>query len=270
MIWCQTNRVDGSEPALPGSSEPTSGKGAVPAEQPGAFATASLLVGIAAVILAAVVVGNARHLAAGLLIFAALTLIVLWAFGHARRSPWYSLATTGILVVLLAGGAWHLYQMPAGQAAGRGAPRPKAVKAPKLYFQQGQSASVPWCASYIVQATGSVPAGYQVVMFDASADDKGNVTSHYSYDQQAKSTGAVPGQYEDKNVFIGARFAPMGYPAVVVAVVIKDSEAALLNDIGAYKNEWGLATPPANLASASLQVTRNGGRAYCPGTKPKT
>jgi hypothetical protein len=226
--------------------------------RPGAFTVSTLLVGIAAVIVAPLLPTSARHESAGLLIFARVTLIVLWAFTHSTESRGFSKAMTAIVIATLLGtGGYLLFVSPVKPAALKiirePAPPPNA---PKLYFELGTSARVPYCSAYAIQVEGSVPAGYQVVVFDAPTDKEGNVTGYYNFDQQPKPALNIPGRLVAPYITVGSRSPAGGFRAVVIAAVIADKEANVLEAVKAGSSGWGLNYLPVVLTSKELEVTR--------------
>jgi hypothetical protein len=146
-------------------------------------------------------------------------------------------------------------------AAQPAAARPTAK--PALYFRQGASAQVPYCHFYAVQVHGVVTAGFQVVMFDAATDGNGNVVGQYNFDGQAKPNGTVPGFLEVRYLTIGPQSPKTGFTAVVIAAVIADKEANILEAVRAAPTGWHLQSLPVLLTSKSLQVTRNSNDASC-------
>lgn len=222
-----------------------------------------LIVGIAAALAAVLVVGTPRDVFAVLLMVAGLTLIVLWKLTDASKSRRFNLTTTVILTVALILAGCYLYFVPVKHAAAKPIVGPNTPKAPALYFPQGGSARVPYCNSYAVQVQGSVPRHFQVVMFDAPTDSNGNVVGDYNFDGQAHSGGRIPGLLGVRNLTVGLQSAKAGFTAVVVAAVIADSEAQILEAVQAAPTGWGLKNLPVLLTSKSLQVTRNGKDAPC-------
>jgi hypothetical protein len=226
--------------------------------RPGAFTVSTLLVGIAAVIVAPLLPTSARHISASLLIFAGVALIVLWAFAHSTESRRFGKVMTAIVIASLIGaGGYLLFVSPVKPAAPQlirePAPPPNA---PKLYFELGTSARVPYCSAYAIQVEGSVPAGYQVVVFDAPTDEEGNVTGYYNFDQQPKPALNIPGRLVAPYITVGSRSPAGGFRAVVIAVVIADKEAYVLEAVKAGPSGWGLENLPAVLTSEKLEVTR--------------
>ena len=137
-------------------------------------------------------------------------------------------------------------------------------KAPKLFFTDGASAKVPYCRAYTVQADGSVPPGFQVVMFDAPTSGSNDVNGDYNYDDQAPYAGS--GRYQDKHLYIGSESNDAGLTAVVIAAVIADREAKMLNAVQADPaTGWGLKYLPPLLTSKTLQVTRTSDHSQCQG-----
>jgi hypothetical protein len=245
-----------------GSAPP--GGGDKPPERPGAFALVGLLVGIAAVIVAALLVSSARLISAGLLLFAGITLIVLWAFSHATESRRFGRAMTAAVIAASFGAGGYLFVSPVKPAAVKIIREPVPLpKAPELYFEQGTSAPVPYCSAYAISVKGPVPAGFQVVVFDAPTDIYGNVIGSYNFDQQPKPDPNTPGRLVDPAITVGSNSPAAGFRAVVIAAVIADKEAGILEAIKAAPTGWGLKNLPDLLTSKKLEVTRTSKDSPC-------
>lgn len=100
-------------------------------------------------------------------------------------------------------------------------------------------------------------------MFDAPTDSNGNVVGDYNFDGQARSGGTIPGLLGIQNLTVGLQSAKPGFTAVVVAAVIADREAHILEAVQAAPTGWGLTNLPTLLTSKSIQVTRNGNDTPC-------
>jgi hypothetical protein len=229
-------------------------------ERPGAVAILGTLAGIGAVIAALAAVTSERRVASALLGIVAVGLILTWSFSPATETRWFRAGIKIAVIAALASFACYLFIVPSGSASHYlGQPR-----APKLFFTDGASARVPYCRAYIVQASGTVPPGFQVVMFDAPTDGGGNVNGDYNYDEQAQPIAA--GRFEDKHLYIGSENNNAGLTAVVIAAVIADREAKMLNSVQADPHTgWGLNYLPPLLARTALQVTRNSDGRQCQG-----
>jgi hypothetical protein len=226
---------------------------------PDKVAVAALIAAIALAIPAIFLVGSVRHVVAVLLILVGATLIVVLALTNVGRSKRFNTITIGILTVALIGAGCVLNFVPVQLAAAKAEETPK----PALYFPEGASAPVPYCKSYAVQILGSVPAGFQVAMFDAPTDSNGNVVGDYNFDGQAKPVGNIPGKFGIPNLTIGQKSAKAGFTAVIVAAIIVNREANILEEVQAAPTGWGLKNLPFLLTSKTLQVTRNGNHAAC-------
>jgi hypothetical protein len=245
-----------------GSTPPDSGD--KPRTGPGPFAILGLLVGIAAVVVAPLLPTSARHISASLLIFAGITLIVVWAFSHITEAQVFGKVMTAVVITaLLCAGGYLLLVSPVKPTAATVIREPTLPpKPPKLYFEQGSSARVPYCTAYTILAKGPVPAGYQLVVFDAPIDIYGNVTGHYNFDQVPTPDPNVPGKFVDPAITVGSQSRTAGFRAVVIAAIIADKEAGILEAVTASA-AWKLRNLPDVLATQKLKVTRTSTDSSC-------
>lgn len=231
-----------------------------PYERPGPVAIVGTLAGLGAVIAALAAVTSERRVASALLGIVAVGLILAWWLSPATETRWFRTGIKIVAIAALTSFACYLFIVPSASASHYlGQPQ-----APKLFFTDGASARVPYCRAYTVQASSIVPPGFQVVMFDAPTDGGGNVNGDYNYDEQARPIAA--GRFEDKHLYIGSENNNAGLTAVVIAAVIADREAKMLDAVQADPHTgWGLRYLPPLLASTTLQVTRNGDGRQCSG-----
>jgi hypothetical protein len=134
---------------------------------------------------------------------------------------------------------------------------------------------------------GTVPGGYEILVFDASTDDKYLVTSPYSYDAIATPVLNVPGEWVAGPVYVSSQYVQnghgqnvlkngkpisnAGYTVAIFAEIVPDSIGTLLDAVTAYHNEWGLARLPVNsLAHARLDTVRSNDVRQCakPAVRP--
>jgi hypothetical protein len=151
--------------------------------------------------------------------------------------------------------------------------------APKLNFVSQSPATVPWCGT-LLTTTGTVPSGYEILIFDASTDYQYTVTSPYNYDGVAAPVNRVPGEWKIFPIYIGTRYkqnaegtnifvdgklvSNAGYTVAVFALLVPDTDVQLLQGVTAYKNEWGLTHLPVQpLATAELDTVRSGDASQC-------
>ena len=228
---------------------------------PDKIAVGALIAAIAVAIPAVLLVGSVRHVLAVLLILAGAGLIVVSALANVGKSKGFNTTMTVILTAALIGAGCYLYFVPAQRAAAKSVPA--RTPKPTLYFSEGATAQVPYCRSYAVQVLGQVPAGFQVVMFDAPTDSNGNVVGDYNFDGRAQPSGSIPGKFQISHLTVGMQSAQAGFTAVVVAAVIADREANVLEAVQAAPTGWGLKNLPVLLTSKGLQVARTTNHAGC-------
>jgi hypothetical protein len=228
--------------------------------RPGSVALIGSFAALAAVVAAVAAVPSDRRVASTLLAIGALVLILAWWLSSATETEWFKAGIKAIVIAALAGFACYLFIVPSATAS----PKLGSPKAPKLIFPEGASARVPYCSSYTVLADTSLPPRSQVVMFDAPTNADGKVDGDFNYDDQARYIGSE--RYEDKVLYIGSAQNGAGLTAEVVAAVIADGEANILNAVQASPTTgWGLKNLPPLLTSKVLQVTRTGDGHQCPG-----
>jgi hypothetical protein len=223
------------------------------------LATLGIFAALAAVIAALAAVASDRRAAAALLAIGALGMSLAWWRSQVTATRWFRNGLQGAVVAVLVGFAVYLFVVTPGSSAIGPGPH-----APKLFFADGTSAVVPYCRAYTVQADSAIPPGFQVVMFDAQAGGGSNVTGDYNYDDQALPVSSD--RYQDKHLYIGAETSDPGFAAIVIAGVIADREAKMLDAVQADPHTgWGLKYLPPLLSMATLQVTRNSDGRQCSG-----
>jgi hypothetical protein len=190
--------------------------------------------------------------------------MLTWWLSPATETKWFRAGIKIAVIMALLGFACYFFVAPSGNAPQQSIP----PKAPELFFTDGTSAEVPYCRAYTVLAVGAVPPGFQIVMFDASVDSGGNVDGDYNYDEQARPIAS--GRFQDKHLYIGSENNDAGFEAVVIAAVIADREANMLNAVQADPHTgWGLTNLPPLLTKTALQVTRNSDGLQCQGISNK-
>jgi hypothetical protein len=226
----------------------------------------TLLIPIGAAIVSPLLPAGDRKLSAGLLLLGGVVLAVLWGFSSATESRIFRRILLGaVILALFTGSGYLLFVHPARPPAAtviRGPALPP--KAPKLYFELGASAHVPYCSTYEIQVQGPVPAGYQIVAFDAPTDNDGNVNGYYNFDPPAPA-GNIPGRVEVPDITVGDQSAVPGFQSVVIAAVITDSEAGILENVRPVPSAagWHVKQLPVLLTSKALYVTRTSTDSSC-------
>jgi hypothetical protein len=149
---------------------------------------------------------------------------------------------------------------------------------PELDFVPESSGTVPWCNTFFIKASGQLPAGYEILIFDASADAQFQVTSGYSYDHEATSAKGNTDEWETGHVYVASKYkrdtngneifhngqpvSNAGYTVVVSAVLLPDSVGQILDSVNAsYVLLKHL--PPGVIAIAQFDATRNGDVRQC-------
>jgi hypothetical protein len=216
------------------------------------------------------------------LVIAGFLLALAVAFTGLAETKWFYPAAAWVIVaaliisgIYIAATGTQTHSESQSQALG------EPPKAPELSFVLTSPATVPWCNAFDLTTKGTVPSGYEILVFDASIDAQDNATSPYSYDGVAKPVSRVPGEWVISPLYVGAPYKQVngqnilshgkpvsnaGYTVGIFAVLVPDSEGRLLHAVTAYKNEWGLKALPTNpLVTARLDTVRNGDAKECPG-----
>jgi hypothetical protein len=266
----------GNTPPVAGGGSPgAAGTGsASPPDRSGGLKVAGLLVSIAAVVVAVISIQSERRVAAGLLVFAGVVLIVLLTLGHVSRSRRFSMTVAGILTAILIGAGSYLYVVPMAKATAK----PPVAHAPRLTFTLQSPATVPWCRAYTVSASGPLPAGYQMLMFDSQAGPQGNPTGFFTFDGAAAAVPRAGGEWTVQDVFIGDKYrkdengnylirngkhvSEAGFKGVITVVLMANRYAKILQHVFGQPR---LSSLPPVLTGAQLEVTRRVGHvALCP------
>ncbi len=137
---------------------------------------------------------------------------------------------------------------------------------------------MPWCNNFYIKASGQLPVGYKILIFDASSDAQFHVTSAYSYDGPVTPTKGNPDEWLTGNVYVAAKYkqdengntvnhngkpvSNAGYTVVVFAVLVPNSVGQLLDDA---RPPGVLLTqlPPGVIVEAQFDATRNGDVKQC-------
>jgi hypothetical protein len=217
---------------------------------------------------------SARFFAAGLLITAGICLFGVWLGTRIGQTRWFYAAMTAVVALALMGSGVYILVR---HAPTHPVPQAKSAQIPKLSFVLTSPAVVPWCKAYSVTAEGSIPRGYELLLFDASSDAQGNPSSFYNYDGMGKPVPRVGNEWVFPDVFIGDRYVTgkdgkylvrhgkhvsnAGFAAVAVVELVKDEYAQIIQSVKAPL--WFVNRPPPPLAEARLQVKRNGNAALC-------
>ena len=144
---------------------------------------------------------------------------------------------------------------------------------PTLDFVPASSGTVPWCNTFYIKASNQLPAGYKILIFDASADQRFQVTSNYGYDKSATPVKDNPNEWVTEHVYVGSEYkqdangnnilfkgkpvSNAGYTVVVFAVLVPDSVGQLLDNVRPT-NVQLIQPPPGVIANAQFDATRNG------------
>jgi hypothetical protein len=80
---------------------------------------------------------------------------------------------------------------------------PDQPAAPTLTFVPESLGTVPWWDTFFITASGQLPADYEILIFDASADTQFQVTSYYGYDKQATRAPGVADEWKTGPVYAG-------------------------------------------------------------------
>jgi hypothetical protein len=149
----------------------------------------------------------------------------------------------------------------------------------KLNFVPESSGTVPWCNTFYIKASAQLPAGYEILIFDASADPQFQVTSDYGYDYEATPAKGNPDEWKTGDVYAGSKYkqdangnyiskngkhvSNAGYTVVVYAVLVPDNTGQLLATVRP-KSVQLTQLPPGVMAKAQFDATRNSDVKPCP------
>ena len=119
----------------------------------------------------------------------------------------------------------------------------------QLAFRLGAYSPVPWCQVY--KGTGTIPAGYSLLIFDTPAGSP----PHYSFDDRAAQSAT--GEWETEPLQIGSKGQP-NFHAYIVAVLTPDSTYEYMKSIQTQdRSIWHSAMLPSGLKKF-LPVVTNG------------
>ncbi len=150
---------------------------------------------------------------------------------------------------------------------------------PKLNFVPESSGTVPWCNTFYIKASAQLPAGYEILIFDASADPQFKVTSYYGYDYEATPATGNPDEWKTGDVYVGSKYkqdangndiikngkhvSNAGYTVVVSAVLVPDNAGQLLDSVRP-KSLLLAQLPLGVMSKAQFDATRNADVKPCP------
>jgi hypothetical protein len=212
------------------------------------------------------------------LISAAILMALAMIFTEITSTKWFHAATSWTLIcTLLVSG---IYLAARGKQANTRQPAlaAKTETPPRLDFVLTSPATVPCCDYFDLRTTGTVPDGYEILVFDASTDVNYNVTSPYNYDGIAQPVLRVPNEWTAGPVYVSSKYlqngqgqnvirngrpvSNAGYTVGIFALLVPASDMQLLDNVTAAP--WGLThLPPNPLVTANLDVTRNGDVESC-------
>jgi hypothetical protein len=216
-----------------------------------------------------------------ILVSAGVLLALAMNFKGLGQARWFSVAAPWtVSAALIVGGIYVTASRDSPGAGLNSRSTNQTAKPPELHFVKASPATVPWCNMFQLTTEGTVTRGYEILVFDASADDRYLVTSLYSYDAIATPVHNVPGEWVAGPVYISSQYVQnghgqnvlrngkpisnAGYTVAVFAEIVPDSIGTLLDAVTAYHNEWSLARLPVNsLAHAQLDTVRNNNVRQC-------
>jgi hypothetical protein len=139
---------------------------------------------------------------------------------------------------------------------------------------------VPWCNNFYIKASGQLPAGYKILIFDASSDARFNAVSDYSYDGVVIPAKGTSNEWETPDVWLGTKYkadnngnpvfrngkhvSNASYTVVVFAVLVPNSIAQILEDARPKGNVLLTQLPSEMIKEAQFDATRNGDVQQCP------
>lgn len=183
----QTGQVPSADSGNPAEDD------SKPAERPGKFAVTGLLAALAAALAAVLLVDSTRRISSGLLIFAGLTLVVLWAFTGARESQWFMASTMTILTAALIGAGCFLFFIPVKHTAPGSGPT-VTVTATPIPTQPAVPSSAPVQLGPITSPVDGDNVGPYVNLRGSVSDLKiGQMI--WTFDEPFAATGRPTGTY---------------------------------------------------------------------------
>jgi hypothetical protein len=245
-------------------------------ERPSFFAFIGLLVAalatLAAIVSLAII--GVRYFSAFMLLAAALILLLALIFTEIRELKAFQIANSTILIIaLVASGSLVVALQRHSHPSAR-----NITESPQLRFTLPSPAIVPWCNYFYLQTEGVIPPGYKILIFDASADSRYNVTSIYSYDHDAENyngdkddwvtryplyVGSEYRQNENGKPLLenGQHVSNAGYTVVVSAVLVSAYEVQIIE--AATAPNLSFTRLPHAIATAQLDTIRSGDVTQC-------
>lgn len=267
---------------------PTSGGGAAPGrrerkqpERPSPLVFIGLVIAALATLAAifSLLINGVRYFSAYLLFAAALILLLALIFtGLSQFKAFQTATSTIIIIALMAGGGFVIF----GALNQHSNPSAESItKVPQLSFVLPSPATVPWCNYFYLRSKGAIPPGYKILIFDASADSRYNVTSFYSYDHDAKHYNGDKEDWVTRYpLYVGSKYrqnetgkpllehgqpvSNAGYTVVVSAVLVSADEAQIIEAVTAPN--FFLKKLPHALTTAQLDTTRSDDVTQCADT----
>ncbi len=193
------------------------------------------------------------------------------------------IGATGVIIAAGLGGyVGHITSSassPTTTQASSSSGHPGQATVPKLNFVPESSGTVPWCNTFYIKASAQLPAGYEILIFDASADPQFKVTSYYGYDYEATPATGNPDEWKTGDVYVGSKYkqdangndiikngkhvSNAGYTVVVSAVLVPDNAGQLLDSVRP-KSLLLAQLPLGVMSKAQFDATRNADVKPCP------
>jgi hypothetical protein len=177
--------------------------------------------------------------------------------GELPRRVTLDMAIVGILCVCGTLVLTTVLNRQAVTVAGRGTSSSPIPASTNLEFELTDGSKVPWCQVY--NGTGSIPAGYQLIIFDTPAGPDGEPASPAYYSLDAIAIHPVAGHWYTIPVQIGSPGVANFY-SDIVGVLASESTYDYIKSIIIYGNApwWTTKLPPG--PKISLFVVTNGKR----------
>jgi hypothetical protein len=186
-----------------------------------------------------------------------------------------------VAAALIAHATWTTHTssvtVPPSTSPGYTAGRPVA---PQLDFVPASSGKVPWCNNFYIKATGQLPAGYRILIFDASSDARFNTVSNYSYGGAVTPVKGITNEWETPDLWLGTKYktddngnpvlragknaSNAGYTVVVFAVLVPTSVVQILEDAIPKGHILLTQLPSEMIKEAEFDATRTGDVQQCP------
>jgi hypothetical protein len=140
-----------------------------------------------------------------ILVSAGVLLALAMNFKGLGQARWLSVtAPWTVSAALIVGGIYITASRNPPGAGLNSSSTKHTARPPELHFVKASPATVPWCNMFQLTTKGTVPGGYEILVFDASTDDKYLVTSPYSYDAIATPVLNVPGEWVAGPVYVSS------------------------------------------------------------------